>query len=229
MNSTKVINTSIYTMMTLFVCAISYIYVVKGLKCDPALGICSIAINMVLAYTIYKVVYAICEKGNTKHGFVQSSCIDITNMKKRTNERENKPMPVDTNKQDHHDKENQELIITECKTYMEKIVAPLFPENTKSNLLQLVEDYANASIRCAPIMIDINDTKGLRPIDFYHLVWNLWNRLNSLDRRASCRFIKNAFPLILSNTSEETIYRKMNDTYAKCTIVNVPKDEPLTT
>lgn len=76
-------------------------------------------------------------------------------------------------------------------------------------------------------MIAINDTKGLRPIDFYHLIWNLWTRLNALDRRASCRFIKNAFPMILENTNEVTIYRKMNDTYVKCTIENIPKDEPL--
>ena len=66
-------------------------------------------------------------------------------------------------------------------------------------------------------------------IDFYHLIWNLWTRLNTLDRRTSCRFIKNAFPIILENTNEETIYRKMNDTYAKCTIENIPKDEPLIT
>ena len=78
-------------------------------------------------------------------------------------------------------------------------------------------------------MIGINDTKGLRPIDFYHLIWNLWTRLNSLDRRASCRFNKNAFPKILENTNEETIYRKMNDTYVKCTIENIPKGEPLIT
>ena len=73
----------------------------------------------------------------------------------------------------------------------------------------------------------INYTKGLRPIDFYHLIWNLWTRLDALDRRASCRFIKNAFPMILENTNEETIYRKMNDTYVRCTIENIPKDEPL--
>lgn len=95
--------------------------------------------------------------------------------------------------------------------------------------MYLVDEYANGIISCTPIMIAINDTKGLRPIDFYHLIWILWTRLNTLDRRVSCRFIKNAFPMILENTNEETIYRKMNDSYVKCTIENIPKDEPLIT
>ena len=124
------------------------------------------------------------------------------------------------------EKERQEAV-TQCKEYIRRIVVQYFPEELMPQLLHLVEEYANGIIRCTPIMIAINDTKGLRPIDFYHLIWNLWTRLNALDRRASCRFIKNAFPMILENTNEETIYRKMNDTYVKCTIENIPKDEPL--
>ncbi|MDY5666852.1 MAG: hypothetical protein SPF85_06245 [Alloprevotella sp.] len=124
------------------------------------------------------------------------------------------------------EKERQEAV-TQCKEYIRRVVAQYFSEELMPQLLHLVEEYANGIIRCAPIMIAINDTKRLRPIDFYHLIWNLWTRLNALDRRASCRFIKNAFPIILENTNEETIYRKMNDTYVKCTIENIPKDEPL--
>lgn len=111
--------------------------------------------------------------------------------------------------------------------YIRRGVAQYFPMDLTPQLLHLVEEYASGIIRCTPIKIGINDTKGLRPIDFYHLIWNLWTHLDALDRRASCRFIKNAFPMILENTNEETIYRKMNDTYVRCTIENIPKDEPL--
>lgn len=98
----------------------------------------------------------------------------------------------------------RQIVVTQCKEYIEKVVAQYFPMGLTPQLLHLVEEYASGIIRCTPIKIGINDTKGLRPIDFYHLIWNLWTRLDALDRRASCRFIKNAFPMILENTNEET-------------------------
>ena len=219
-------------MMTLLVCAISYIYVVNGLKCDPALGICSVAIDAVLAYTIHGVVLSIYEEkhiSRCSHRKIQKK--PCANAERKATDgklirNENHTIHADKKQRDVY-KGNHEVSITECKTYMKKVVSPFFPESTIPDLLRLVDDYANGVIRCTPIMIGINDTNGLRLIDFFHLVWNLWTHLNTLDRRASCRFIKNAFPMIIENTNEETIYRKMNDTYAKCKIENIPKDEPL--
>ena len=221
-------------MMTLLVCAISYIYVVNGLKCDPALGICSVAIDAVLAYTIHRVILSIYEEkhiSHCSHRKVQKK--PCANAERQATDgklirNENHIIQADKNKEQRDAcKGNHERAIVECKAYMKKVVSPFFPQYIMLDLLQLVDDYANGVIQCTPIMIGINDTNGLRPIDFFHLVWNLWTHLNTLDRRASCRFIKNAFPMILENTNEETIYRKMNDTYAKCTIENIPKDEPL--
>lgn len=236
MNISRLVSNSIYIMMTLLVCAISYIYVVNGLKCDPALGICSVAIDAILAYTIYRVVLSIYEEKHItrcSHRKVQKK--PCTNAKQQATDdklirNENHTIQTDKSKKQRDAcKGNHKLAIAECKTYMEKVVSPFFPEETMPDLIQLVDDYANGMVRCTPIMIGTNDTKELRPIDFFHLVWNLWTRLNTLDRRASCRFIKNAFPLILENIGEETIYRKMNDTYARCTIENIPKGEPLVT
>jgi len=216
-------------MMTLFVCAISYIYVVNGLKCHVMLGVCSIGIEGIISYSVYAVLLSMCKEGKKK-------CKPIIRKPAVSEFASKRSKPVKAG--DCNDLPVQELktkgatrqiAITQCKEYIEKVVAQYFPENITPQLLHMVEEYANDIIRCSPIMIGINDTKGLRPIDFYHLIWNLWTRLNSLDRRVSCRFIKNAFPIILENTNEETIYRKMNDTYAKCTIENIPKDEPLVT
>lgn len=229
MNITKIVYTNIYLIMTLFICAISYIYVVNGLKCHVVLGIYSIGIEGIVSYSVYVVLLSVCKEGMTRHKPSARKPVVPEYMDKKT-----KPIKIE----DHNvlpvqeinikEKERQEAV-TQCKEYIEKVVAQYFHEELTPQLLHLVEEYASGIIRCTPIKIGINDTKGLRHIDFYHLIWNLWTRLNALDRRASCRFIKNAFPMILENTSEETIYRKINDTYAKCTVENIPKDEPLVT
>lgn len=229
MNITKFVSTNIYLIMTLFVCAISYIYVVNGLKCHAVLGVCSICIEGIISYSVYVVLLSVCKEEITRHKPSERKPIvseDTSKESKPMRTEERNALPV----QEINTKDTDlQIVITQCEDYMEKVVASYFPEELTPQLLHLVEEYASGIIRCTPIKISINDTKGLRPIDFYHLIWNLWTRLNTLDRRASCRFIKNAFPLILENTNEETIYRKMNDTYVKCTIENIPKDKPIVT
>lgn len=227
MNITKFVSTNIYLIMTLFICAISYIYVVNGLKCHIVLGVCSIGIEGIVSYSVYVVLLSVCKEGMTRQKLSKSKPIVSEDTGKNS-------MPIITEKHDilpvqeiNTKETDRQMTVTQCKEYIEKVVAQYFPEELTPQLLHLVEEYASGIIRCTPIKIGINDTKGLRPIDFYHLIWNLWTRLDALDRRASCRFIKNAFPMILENTNEETIYRKMNDTYVRCTIENIPKDEPL--
>lgn len=227
MNITKFVSTNIYLIMTLLICAISYIYVVNGLKCHIVLGVCSIGIEGIVSYSVYVVLLSVCKEGMTRQKLSKRKPIVSEDTGKNS-------MPIITENHDilpvqeiNTKETDRQMTVTQCKEYIEKVVAQYFPEELTPQLLHLVEEYASGIIRCTPIKIGINDTKGLRPIDFYHLIWNLWTRLDALDRRASCRFIKNAFPMILENTNEETIYRKMNDTYVRCTIENIPKDEPL--
>ena len=193
------------------------------------LGICSIGIEGIISHSVYVALLSVCKKRKIRcKPIIRKSAIseDTSKGSKPVKAEDCYDLPV----QEFKTKEaTRQMAVTQCKEYIEKVIAQYFPEDITPQLLRLVEEYANGIIRCSPIMIGINDTKGLRPIDFYHLIWNLWTRLNSLDRRASCRFIKNAFPKILENTNEETIYRKMNDAYAKCTIENIPKDKPLVT
>lgn len=227
MNITKFVSTNIYLIMTLFICAISYIYVVNGLKYHIVLGVCSIGIEGIVSYSVYVVLLSVCKEEMTRQKLSKRKPIVSEDTGKNA-------MPIITEKHDilpvqeiNTKETDRQMVVTQCKEYIEKVVAQYFPKELTPQLLHLVEEYASGIIRCTPIKIGINDTKGLRPIDFYHLIWNLWTRLDALDRRASCRFIKNAFPMILENTNEETIYRKMNDTYVRCTIENIPKDEPL--
>ena len=67
MNITKFVSTNIYLIMTLFICAISYIYVVNGLKCHVVLGICSIGIEGIVSYSVYVVLLSVCKEGMTRH------------------------------------------------------------------------------------------------------------------------------------------------------------------
>ena len=229
MKITKIVVANIYSMMTLFICATSYIYVVNGLKCHFVLGICSIGIEGIISYSVYAVLLSMCKEGKKKcKPIIRKPAVSefASKRSKRVKAGDCNVLPVQELKTKDA---TRQMAVTQCKEYVEKVVAQYFPENITPQLLHMVEEYANDIIRCSPIMIGINDTKGLRPIDFYHLIWNLWTRLDTLDRRASCRFIKNAFPKILENTHEETIYRKMNDTYVKCIIENIPKNEPLVT
>ncbi len=229
MNITKLVYANIYLAMTLFVCAISYIYVVNGLKCHAVLGICSVGIEGVVSYSVYAILLSVCKDRIARCKPTLRKSIVSRDSSKKSKSMKAEEYNVSHMQEFETKVATRQIALTQCKEYIEKVVARYFPENATSQLLQMADEYANAIIRCTPIMIDINDTKGLRPIDFYHLIWNLWTRLNTIDRRASCRFIKNAFPVILENINEETIYRKMNDTYAKCTIENIPKDEPLIT
>ena len=67
MNITKFVSTNIYLIMTLFICAISYIYVVNGLKCHIVLGVCSIGIEGIVSYSVYVVLLSVCKEGKTRH------------------------------------------------------------------------------------------------------------------------------------------------------------------
>lgn len=66
MNITKFVSTNIYLIMTLFICAISYIYVVNGLKCHIVLGVCSIGIESIVSYSVYVVLLSVCKEGMTR-------------------------------------------------------------------------------------------------------------------------------------------------------------------
>lgn len=165
MNITKFVSTNIYLIMTLFICAISYIYVVNGLKCHIVLGVCSIGIEGIVSYSVYVVLLSVCKEGKTRHKPLKRKPINPKDTGK-------KPKPIITEERDVppvqeiniKEKERQEAV-TQCKEYIRRIVAQYFPEELMPQLLHLVEEYANGIIRCTPIMIAINDTKGLLPLD----------------------------------------------------------------
>ena len=147
--------------MTLFICAISYIYVVNGLKCHIVLGVCSIGIEGIVSYSVYVVLLSVCKEGMTRQKLSKRKPIVSEDTGKNS-------MPIITEKHDilpvqeiNTKETDRQMVVTQCKEYIEKVVAQYSPEELTPQLLHLVEEYASGIIRCTPIKIGINDTKGL--------------------------------------------------------------------
>lgn len=124
------------------------------------------------------------------------------------------------------EQKRQETIV-QLKVYTQRIFEDYFPEKEMPTLMQIVDDYAEGKIACTACHCALSDINGLRPKEFYHYGWNLWIRLKPIDRRATCRFLKNAFPEILKGISVDTIYRKMTNNDFDCIIRNIKIEEPL--
>lgn len=122
---------------------------------------------------------------------------------------------------------DRQKIVEDLKRYTQFIFGDYFPEKEMPALLQIVDDYADCKISCTPTLCRLSDIGGLKAKDIYHYGWNLWARLKPMDRHATCRFLKNAFPEILKDSSTDTIYRKMTVEDYGCTIQNIKVDEPL--
>ena len=93
MNITKFVSTNIYLIMTLFICAISYIYVVNGLKCHIVLGVCSIGIEGIVSYSVYVVLLSVCKEGMTRQKLSKRKPINPKDTGK-------KPKPIITEERD---------------------------------------------------------------------------------------------------------------------------------
>ena len=153
MNITKIVVANIYSMMTLFVCAVSYIYVVNGLKCHVMLGICSVGIEGIISYSVYVALLSVCKKRKIRcKPIIRKSAIsEDTSKRSKPVKAENcNDLPV----QEFKTKEaTRQMAVTQCKEYIEKVIAQYFPEDITPQLLRLVEEYANGIIRCSPIMV----------------------------------------------------------------------------
>ena len=159
MNITKFVSTNIYLIMTLLICAISYIYVVNGLKCHIVLGVCSIGIEGIVSYSVYVVLLSVCKEGKTRHKTLKRKPINPKDTGK-------KPKPIITEERDVppvqeiNIKENdRQEAVTLCKEYIRRGVAQYFPIDLTPQLLHLVEEYASGIIRCTPLRLALTTQK----------------------------------------------------------------------
>lgn len=247
MNVFSIIARSSYTMFTICAGGGVYIYVTKGLGGDCFIGILGFSVACVFSFMLYKIgewmvqLSAPYPYSSVEPDFQTASpgsgviyiesikdllgCSEEESMiKDEPSESEGTLIPINIEEQPEED--NHETI-EELKKYTLTIFKDFFPERELSTLVQIVDDFADGKIACASTRCTLSEIGGLKAKDIYHYGWNLWARLKPMDRHATCRFLKNAFPEILKDSSVDTIYRKMTVEDFGCTIQNIKLDERL--
>lgn len=109
-------------------------------------------------------------------------------------------------------KEEEELnekLLEELKIYTSLIFEPYVKASDIPILLQILEDFADGKMNGAIFNRPLSALNGLTVKDFMHYGWNIWARLKPMNRRNTARFLKNAFPTIMKDTKESSIYAKM--------------------
>lgn len=244
MNIFKTIGTCSYLIFTICVGDFTYIYVTKGINGDPFMGICFFSISCIFSFLLYRVgiwlyidilksIQTKTQSNRNKEAIAESNSISTDDMTENNLALDVESINIDGPEDENNEAEaaedaaNRETIIDELKEYTRTKIAIHFPSNDLPALLRLVDDFAAGNIACSPVLRKLSEVESLKPKDFYHYAWNLWVRLKPMNRRAMCRFIKNAFPNILMDSTEKTIYCKMTDNCYIGIIQNIPIEENL--
>lgn len=114
--------------------------------------------------------------------------------------------------------EERENLVQEVKDYTYQELRKFFPERELDNVLQIVADYAEGKPNTTVCNLSLSDLDGFTQTDLYHFAWNIWSRLQSYNRKNTCRFFINAFPHILGSVSVKTMYAKMTKDYGQYSI-----------
>lgn len=107
------------------------------------------------------------------------------------------------------DTDFKEKLIDELKIYTSLIFEPYVRATDIPILLQILEDYAQGKMNGTTFNRPLSALNGLTVKDFMHYGWNIWARLKPMNRRNTARFLKKAFPTIMKDTKESSIYAKM--------------------
>lgn len=250
MNVFSIIARSSYTMFTICTGGGVYIYVTKGLGGDCFVGILGFSLTCVFSFMLYKIGEWIVQlpaptpcqpiATNGQMDFPENGVIYVEDIKAfldqpDTGIMDESPKASESDEmsvvivEEHEDNDGNERkqLIDELEKYTWHVFKDYFPERELPTLLQIVEDFADGKIACTSTHCTLSDISGLKAKDIYHYGWNLWARLKPMNRHATCRFLKNAFPEILKDSSVDTIYRKMTVEDFGCTIQNIKVGERL--
>ena len=89
----------------------------------------------------------------------------------------------------------------------------------------IIENYAYGKMPDKPLYLQLSELNGMTVTDLFHFGWNIWFLLKPMNRRSTCRFLKKAFPNVLGEISEQTIYAKMTKDYGAYSIKLIEKEE----
>ncbi|MCD8288944.1 MAG: hypothetical protein LUC26_03400 [Prevotella sp.] len=238
----RIILSGAYTIFSIFVGIAAYIYVTVGIGGDTFIGICFFAIACIFAALIYKVVeWACCVSSSSADSSpsVLSSLSpklllpDIPPRQEETahdspaareeSVAEEKPLPVE--KPAAEVQMPDEMAIENAKDRVSRDFINFLPDEEMATLMSIIDDYAHKRMPAKSIDLPLSQLNGLTIIDLYHFGWNIWFLLKPMRRRTTCRFLKKAFPVVLREISEGTIYAKMTIDYGAFSIKLIEKEE----
>lgn len=232
-----------YTIFSIFVGIAAYIYVTVGIGGDTFIGICFFAIACIFAALIYKVVeWACCVSSSSANDKGPDVCLAPSRKMitlgavgrqeetahdspaaREESVAEEKPLPVE--KPAAEAQMPDETAIENAKDRVSRDFINFLPDEEMATLMSIIDDYAHKRMPAKSIDLPLSQLNGLTIIDLYHFGWNIWFLLKPMRRRTTCRFLKKAFPVVLREISEGTIYAKMTIDYGAFSIKLIEKEE----
>lgn len=203
----KIIVQSSYTILTICIGCISYIYITKGIGGDTFIGVCSFAITCVFSIMVYQLGLWFFREALPELGKV-SFPLSLFSLEKEefstllpSNEAcKEVPSIIES---------EHEQLMNAMRVYAREQICPLLQETQVPALMQILEDYAKGEMPGTPLEFSLDERNDLTITDVFHFGWNMWFVYRTMNRHTTCRFLKKAFPTILENTNVNTIYAKM--------------------
>jgi len=230
MDISKQLSRNIYIMFSICFGGGSYIYITRCVGGDAFIGVCAFAVTGVFALMLYNV----CIWFKT-YAFPSLNSIIVSQRQRKGQtivsiEKEIPAIAVDQEIENDITTSDLTTDVPDCRLEQIKksVVNDFVPFLSAANLDALndiIENYADGEMPDKPLCLSLSELNGMTITDLFHFGWNMWFLLKPMNRRTTCRFLKKAFPKILGEISEQTIYAKMTKDYGAFSIKLIEKEE----
>lgn len=230
MDISKQLSRNIYIMFSICFGGGSYIYITRCVGGDTFIGVCAFSVTCVFALMLYNV----CTWFKT-YAFPTLNSIIISHRQRKGQanvsiEEEIPTIAADQEIENDITATDLTTDVPDCRLEQIKksVVNDFVPYLSAANLDALndiIENYADGEMPDKPLCLSLSELNGMTITDLFHFGWNMWFLLKPMNRRATCRFLKKAFPKILGEISEQTIYAKMTKDYGAFSIKLIEKEE----
>lgn len=230
MEISKQLSRNIYIMFSICFGGGNYLYITKYVGGDVFIGVCAFAVTGIFALMLYNVgTWFITYAFPTLNTIIVSHRqrkrqLDVTIKTGITT--------VAVDEQTENDIPVSDLIsdvpVIRLEQIKERVVNDFAPFLSVANLDTLngiIENYADGKMPDKPLCLPLSELNGMTITDLFHFGWNMWFLLKPMNRRSTCRFLKKAFPKVLGEISEQTIYAKMTKDYGAYSINLIEKEE----
>lgn len=230
MEISKQLSRNIYIMFSICFGGGNYLYITKYVGGDVFIGVCAFAVTGIFAMMLYNVgAWFITYAFPTLNSIIVSHRqrkrqLDVTIKTGITT--------VAVDEQTENDIPVSDLIsdvpVVRLEQIKDRVVNDFAPFLSVANLDTLngiIENYADGKMPDKPLCLPLSELNGMTITDLFHFGWNMWFLLKPMNRRSTCRFLKKAFPKVLGEISEQTIYAKMTKDYGAYSINLIEKEE----